>query len=186
MATLTNVGNGPVANLFSAINSNNATILENALNDGSIKTAQLAKGAITGSKITLDSVFKELLLDYCYPVGSYYWTSASDNPHDLFGGTWEPINGKVLVGVDENDDDFDTPGNTGGEKTHTLTEDEMPSHTHTIPVSETEQNYLGGNSGRKVAKINIGSTETSSPAGGGAAHNNMPPYITAYCWRRTG
>jgi microcystin-dependent protein len=66
-----------------------------------------------------------------YPVGSYYMSSSNKNPKDIFGvGTWQQVKGKVLVGVDESDTDFASAGLTGGEKTHKLTIEEMPSHTH--------------------------------------------------------
>lgn len=72
------------------------------------------------------------IFDAIYPVGSIYTSINSTDPSTLFGGTWERFGkGKVLVGVDEDDSDFSEANKTGGEKTHTLTVDEMPSHTHT-------------------------------------------------------
>ena len=86
------------------------------------------------------------------------------------------LKGKVAVGKDENDTDFDTLGETGGEKTHTLTENEMPTHTHSIgkPVST--------NSGSKswlLLDVNKGeySEQRTQPSGGGQPHNNLQPYI---------
>lgn len=76
-------------------------------------------------KIDLSSLW-----DQIYPVGSIYITANATNPSVLFGGTWEQLKGKFLVGVDSSDTDFETSGKTGGEKTHTLTVDEIPSHTH--------------------------------------------------------
>ena len=69
------------------------------------------------------------LLDFFYPVGSYYETSnTSFDPNTSWGGTWElEDEGLVHIGAGTNY----TAGNTGGEATHTLTTDEMPSHTHT-------------------------------------------------------
>ena len=78
-------------------------------------------------KIDLSSLW-----DQIYPVGSIYITANATNPSVLFGGTWEQLKGKFLVGVDSSDTDFETSGKTGGEKTHTLTIDEMPSHNHKI------------------------------------------------------
>lgn len=68
-----------------------------------------------------------------WPVGSIFMSVVDTNPNTLLGGgTWARIaQGKVLVGVDENDTSFDTVEETGGEKTHVLTSAEMPSHTHT-------------------------------------------------------
>lgn len=70
-------------------------------------------------------------LDKVYPVGSIYMSVNNTNPGTLFGGTWEAWGaGRVPVGVNASDSDFSTAGKTGGEKTHTLTTNEMPSHKH--------------------------------------------------------
>lgn len=76
------------------------------------------------------------IFDLVYPVGSIYETDNEGfDPNTSFGGTWERIKGKVIVGVDKEDGDFDTVGKTGGEKNHTLTIAEMPSHGHTTVFS---------------------------------------------------
>lgn len=86
------------------------------------------------------------------------------------------LKGKVAVGKDENDTDFDTLGETGGEKTHTLTENEMPTHTHSIgkPVSTNS-----GSNSWLLLDVNKGeySEQRTQPSGGGQAHNNLQPYI---------
>ena len=68
-----------------------------------------------------------------FPVGSVFISVVSTNPNTLLGyGTWAAFGaGKVLVGLDSGDADFDTVEETGGAKTHTLTTGELPSHTHT-------------------------------------------------------
>ena len=78
-----------------------------------------------------DDVMKETLLNFCYPIGSIYWSGVATNPHDLFGGTWEQIKDKFVWAKG----DSDVLDATGGEKTHTLTTTEMPSHTHTFTGS---------------------------------------------------
>lgn len=87
------------------------------------------------------------------------------------------LKGKVAVGKDDNDTDFDTLGETGGEKTHTLSVNEMPSHSHT-PISG---NFCTTGSGIANNLVNSGSSyaQTSATAntGGGQAHNNLQPYI---------
>lgn len=67
------------------------------------------------------------LLDKTYPIGSIYMSVNSTSPSTLFGGTWEQIEDKFLLASGTNHSN----GATGGEETHTLTENEMPSHTHT-------------------------------------------------------
>lgn len=68
-----------------------------------------------------------------WPIGSVFISVVSANPADLFGfGTWEAFGtGKVLVGLDSGQTEFDTVEETGGAKTHTLSSAEMPAHTHT-------------------------------------------------------
>ena len=66
-----------------------------------------------------------------WPVGSVYMTFETDDPADLFGGTWSRIaQGRMLVGLNESDTDFDTVGETGGSKTKTLTKAQLPTHKH--------------------------------------------------------
>lgn len=122
------------------------------------------------------------LLDFFYPVGSIYIAYNHTNPGTLFGGTWVRIENAFLWGVDEKG----TIGQTGGEKTHTLTTNEMPNHHHGSVYSGTSgvvgEDYKYAwylTSGNKMA---YGTIST----GGGAAHNNMPPYTQVSIWRRTG
>lgn len=117
------------------------------------------------------------LLDYIYPVGSIYLSYSHVNPAGLFGGTWERIENRFLWACDANGE----IGTVGGEKTHTLTIDEMPAHDHsstyTHGAASKSYNWMQG-SGDKLGYAAIS-------AGGGKAHNNMPPYIQVSIWRRT-
>lgn len=74
----------------------------------------------------------EDVLPTCWPVGSVYCSVVNTNPNTLFGfGTWAAFGaGRVMVGLDANQTEFDVVEETGGEKTHTLTTPEIPSHTH--------------------------------------------------------
>lgn len=133
------------------------------------------------------------LLNTIYPVGSIYMSVNNTNPSILFGGTWESWGaGRVPVGVDVNDTAFDTVEETGGEKTHTLTTTEMPSHGHSVTWQSNCPPWLqAGGYGQITAsgsgganKANIGSI-TINNTGGSGAHNNLQPYITCYMWKRT-
>jgi hypothetical protein len=128
------------------------------------------------------------LLNMFYPVGSVYETmDSSFDPNKKWGGTWERIKGRVLVGVDENDRDFNTAEKTGGEKTHTLVVSELPQHTHAnyakrtnITINNSGNTHVtchSSNSGATVGN-SIGST------GKGVAHNNLQPYVTCFIWKR--
>lgn len=79
------------------------------------------------------AVEETALLNKIYPVGSIYMSVNSTDPGTLFGGTWVRWgNGKVPVGVNSSETEFNAAEKTGGEKTHTLTAAEMPSHAHYI------------------------------------------------------
>lgn len=123
----------------------------------------------------------------CYPVGSYYETSDSSfDPNTAWGGTWVlDSKGRVTVSRDETVADFDTIGETGGEKTHTLTVDEMPSHTHKdgTSASVAYAGSVGTNTAQVAFDANSGRATTAT--GGGQAHNNMPPYVVVNRWHRT-
>ena len=84
---------------------------------------------------TIKEVGEEVrnLLNVFYPVGAIYMSTGSANPETFMGGKWERINGRTLVGVDEEDTAFNGAAKTGGAKTHTLSTAEIPSHTHTAP-----------------------------------------------------
>lgn len=122
------------------------------------------------------------ILDFIYPVGSIYISYSQVNPGTMFGGTWTRIENAFLWGCDSSG----TIGQTGGEKTHTLTTAEMPSHTHGAVYSGNatgtknlpwlSTSVLG--TGDKLAYSTIATGES-------AAHNNMPPYIQVAIWRRT-
>lgn len=213
------------------------------------------------------------VLNLIYPVGAVFMSTVNTNPGTYLGGTWERWgSGRVPVGVDSGDSDFASAGKTGGEKTHTLTTAEMPSHSHskgtlatsdsgshthstsgtassagghehsvsgtaTSAGSHTHKGYYRNKYNTSSSNLGLGTSSTSgvsgtdsqitnsagshshdvsgtaasagahehsvsgtaasagshshtingstSSTGSGNAHNNMPPYITCYMWRRT-
>ena len=135
---------------------------------------------------------QEKIIDTIYPVGAIYISTNSTSPETLFGvGTWERVKDTFLLSAG----DTYSAGSIGGEATHILTVNEMPSHGHELfsnsSVREESGNgfwnmpsaYEGTNYGSRVDiyKYNTGASNT----GGGQAHNNMPPYLTVYMWKRT-
>ena len=141
-------------------------------------------------------------LSLVWPVGSIYLSIVATNPATLFGiGTWVAFGaGRVPVGIDAGQAEFDTVEETGGAKTHTLTTPEIPSHTHvqdshthTIPVGATDDTsapFDRADAGSNTAGANAttatgGTVATNQNAGGGGAHNNLQPYIVVYMWKRT-
>lgn len=126
-----------------------------------------------------------------YPVGSIYMNATnSTNPGTLLGfGTWTSFGaGRVLIGIDSGDADFNTAEETGGSKTHTLTESQIPSHRHQVGSNDSSAGF-GGAAGNQEFVQNfgtgIGNPCNTSFTGGGSAHNNVQPYIVVYMWKRT-
>lgn len=119
-----------------------------------------------------------------YPVGSIYMSVNNVNPSKFFGGTWEQIKDTFLLACGSTY----ANGTTGGEATHKLTINEMPSHTHTlyidakgttVPAWWTRHLFVQNDSPHEAQANNITSTGGSQP------HNNMPPYLAVYVWKRT-
>lgn len=117
-----------------------------------------------------------------YQIGEFYLSSSSTSPAILFGGTWEQIKDKFLLAAG----DMFTAGSIGGEATHTLTIDEMPSHNHELYGALTAKQEQIANSGNNWAQTTTAWSKNNyiKNTGGGEAHNNMPPYLTIYIWRR--
>ena len=144
-------------------------------------------------------------LPMVYPVGSIYMSVNNTNPAILFGfGTWEQIKDTFLLSAGSTY----TAGDTGGEATHTLTVNEMPSHVHDARTA-TYNGAWSGNSGNmlnrrlnayfednqyksfsydarsNIAHIERVTTGDTSETGGGQAFSTMPPYLVVYMWKRT-
>ena len=184
---------------------------------------------VTGLDDRLDEIESDIngMIDLVYPVGSIYMSVNSTSPATLFGGTWEQLKDKFLLSAG----DTYSNGATGGEATHTLTTNEMPSHTHEqethYHTQETHSHYpnpmaeyfvtseistannttvsynVNGNrlvdgqleTGESTfhhrtvtsstSPMILGAKATNQNTGGGQAHNNMPPYLVVYMWKRT-
>ena len=143
------------------------------------------------------------IFDLIYPVGSFYISAKSTNPATLFGGTWEQIQGRFLLGRSSSY----PVGSMGGEATHTLTDSELPLHGHYLGQQGNTSRMLPTNhstndpsheyyvtevesSGSTYLKPTVtwggylvAGTLTNTPYG--QAHNNMPPYLSVYIWKRT-
>ena len=120
-----------------------------------------------------------------WPVGSIFISTLSSNPAGILRyGTWAAFGqGRVLVGFASGDPDFGTGGQTGGEKEHTLTEVEMPEHTHKELSVKTSGDGSSGSRGADVESDNT--VNQVSLTGGGQPHNNLQPYIVVFMWLRT-
>lgn len=138
-------------------------------------------------KIPWERINQESLLNFIYPVGSIYMSVNSTNPSMFLGGTWEAWgSGKVPVGVDSLDNDFSVVEKSGGEKTHKLTIDEMPSHIHSFQA--TPSSDMGDQPYKILSSVDATGASTvrvTNASGGGKPHNNLQSYITCYMWKRT-
>lgn len=114
-----------------------------------------------------------------YPVGSIYVSVSAISPATLFGGTWERIQDRFLLAAGS----AYAAGTTGGEATHTLTIDEMPSHTHNLSYGINANHP--GMAITAMADSAPYASPVNSSTGGSQPHNNMPPYIVVYVWKRT-
>lgn len=117
-----------------------------------------------------------------YRIGDFLESTNPNNPgDDGYIGIWELYGkGRVTVCIDSDDTDFDTIGKMSGEKEHTLTIDEMPSHAHTSKYSGS----AGTSVGITAMGTKLGTSTLIDNTGGGQSHNNLQPYIVIYRWRR--
>lgn len=146
----------------------------------------------TGSNISGPIYNWQQLMDKIYPVGSIYMSVNSTSPATFFGGTWEQLTDRFLIGAGSSY----SAGSTGGEATHTLSWEEMPYHFHWNPMFKTSKEASGygvSKAGGFVDRMVVAPSDTSktfsdlqtSSAGLSQAHNNMPPYLAVYMWKRT-
>ena len=214
----------------------------NIFNGALVDDMPLYHVLIDGTQIeSVTKVFTEIpalggIVDLIYPVGSIYMSVADVNPAVLFGGSWEELQGKFLLGRSANH----AAGSSGGEEIHTLTATEMPAHTHKGPShthsinshthsastgsagthhhtvnraklaatgtaryaiqdasSKPDDTYKNTKSagahshtvsvaGSGSLTTNAGGTGNTGSAGSGGGHNNMPPFLSVYMWKRTG
>ena len=120
-----------------------------------------------------------------YPIGSVITFYDSDDHSNHLGLTWERFaTGCMVVGYDSSDASFDTIGETGGEKTHQLTIDEMPTHAH-AGIKTVSGETSGTQEQGIIQGRYYGNDVWTADRGGNQAHNNMPPYVVAALWRRT-
>jgi len=177
---------------------------------------QIQDGEVDLVKLSTNNALNSGLygvLDKVYPIGSIYQsTSQSTTPDALFFGgtgltTWAAVGeGRVLVGK-ASSGTFDTAGATGGVETVTLTNAQIPGHTHsgaayykidgggqTDPSGETERTFFHEDSGHtnttgsdsSYGRANLlTNTGGGGTAPGGGSHTNLQPYEVVYMWKRT-
>lgn len=129
----------------------------------------------------------KLLLEAIYPVGSIFINTTGTNPSTFLGGTWEEFGkGRVLVGRDTSQTEFDTLGETGGSK-------ELQAHHHEVysaygqgqGTSTTDAIFFGTNAiGNQYREYGYGMANFVKDAGSGNS-GNLQPYVVVSMWKRT-
>ena len=137
-------------------------------------------------------------MDTVYPVGSIYMSVNPTSPAALFGGSWEAIQGRFLIGKDN--EQFITAGAMGGEAQTTLPVNQMPAHKGHLygngdavwSTTSEDTYYMASGLLSKYGKDRPYIVRAGNEAvprgftrGGDQPHNNLPPYLVVYMWKRT-
>ena len=155
-----------------------STSSTSSTNDGIAATPAAVKKAIAEAKLA------------AWPIGSIYITVSNTSPATLFGGTWERISERFLLGASSSY----PAGGTGGEFTHKLTQSELPNYSLSVTNGSNVIRSKTGNSADAYVQTQSGGwgipnweskTVTVASGGSGKAHNNMPPYLAVNMWKRT-
>lgn len=128
------------------------------------------------------------ILKTVFPVGSTYITQTNTNPNSILKfGTWERVKGRVLVGLDENDEDFNKIGKIGGEKKHTMSINELVKHNHSMVGIPKEYEWRAPKSGMNYSFTDQETyTQITGNTGGGEPFNIQQLYkVVGYMWLRT-
>ena len=157
-----------------------ATTASANVNTTQVATTQYVTSAIAATAAAVANAV--------YPVGSIFTTvtayaNSAAVVNAIGGGTWVAFGaGRVLVGLDASQTEFDTVSEEGGSKTQALSIANLPAHTHSF----TYNNRGDAFGGSFAMSVNSGGlTRTTSSVGSGTAHNNLQPYIVVYMWKRT-
>lgn len=155
-----------------------STSSTSSTNGGIAATPAAVKAAIAEAKLA------------AWPIGSIYISVSSTSPASLFGGTWERISDRFLFAASSSY----PAGSTGGEFTHKLTQSELPDYSLSVANgSNVIRSKTGSSADAYVQTQSSGwgipnwesKTVTVASGGSGAAHNNMPPYLSVWMWKRT-
>lgn len=171
-------------NIIEAINDNLKNSLTGINKANTIRDDTKKSGQSSNTYKTI----KDILLDSVYPIGSIYISVNNVSPAKFLGGEWvEFAKGKTIVGIDSTNIRFNNPEKTGGLETVKLEISQLPEHSHSIKMSVST-----GAIQDTDAFTNIGIKSESGPinygdtnkAGLNQPHENMPPYIVVYMWKR--
>lgn len=181
---------GTLADKFTSIEFSATVATESVVmsydKDGRVGIGKAVEQGKAGSLDVAGDIYigNKILIDIFYPIGSIYQSVNSTNPSIFMGGTWVRFGqGRVLVGVNESEIEFNVANKVGGAKSHTLTIEQIPAHTHTVAGGRID-NYVKVEASSTYGYAHD-RTHTTSSVGGGMPHNNLQPYTTVYMWHRT-
>lgn len=166
------------SNVLGGVKLSDSTSSTSSTNGGVAATPAAVKAAIAEAKLA------------AWPIGSIYISVSSTSPASLFGGTWERISDRFLFAASSSY----PAGSTGGEFTHKLTQSELPDYSLSVANgSNVIRSKTGSFADAYVQTQSSGwgipnwesKTVTVASGGSGAAHNNMPPYLSVWMWKRT-
>ena len=157
--------------------------LDGIIEDYPNTTTPLSKAVLTN--------LANAILRVAFPIGKIEMFYDAEDHSNYMGFTWERTAvGKVLVGIDSTDTDFNTIGKIGGKKTHTLTVDEMPSHNHNLYDSAGGSiqfpAYTAKDNGTTGTTTTNGYASITGISGSSQPHNNLQPYQVVAFWKRVG
>lgn len=151
------------------------------LDDNPTETAEGLKAKFDEGGLKIQKFLNEMIANLhnaIWPVGSVYISVNDNDPNKLFGGVWDKIENAFLLGASS----AHPLGDTGGEEKHTLSLEEMPTHSHKMWCGqEVSSQYVKGFA---MTSDYLTDKYTTIDAGEGKPHNNMPPYLAVYIWRR--
>lgn len=174
----------PVIGETLTIKHNGTTVGTPTTNSNGVATVTTTCGSAGTHQFTCKSASCVISVNP-YPVGAIYTSVDNTSPATLFGGTWQQLEDTFLYATSGTADTGYQA--TGGEATHTLSINEMPSHNHghSSPIYNAGSAVSSANNvvnWQHHATVDLISIQNT---GGGAAHNNMPPYMKVYMWKRT-
>ena len=179
----------------------NGKALSSNISLSSSDVGALANGGTATNSSKLEGNTLAQIMLKAYPVGAIYISTSSTSPAYLFGGTWEQLTDRFLLGAGN----AYGAGSAGGESMHTLTREELPNYKIgdlAVMVPAVHGNWSNGG----IVACGLGDASRTKPGiadksnniiysgiqygweidsyGGGSAHNNMPPYLAVYMWKR--
>lgn len=166
------------ASTLGGVKLSDSTSSTSSTNSGIAATPAAVKAAIVEAKLA------------AWPIGSIYMSVNSTSPASLFGGTWEKLSNTFLLAASSSY----PAGSTGGESTHKLAQSELPNYSLSVTNgSNVIRSKTGKTADAYVQTQPSGwgipnwesKTVTVASGGSGEAHNNMPPYLAVYMWKRT-